>query len=205
MVVFIVGVQCFAVYFGISSATSSRLCSVQKHFLRWKKHRTQINLDQVLYRVKFPETFHSSNLPNLPHSFILLICFETSVLTITFTFMFIPHSASIIFWGKNWVDSNIVFFCVWGLRLHSHDLRHQFFDSFLEFTGTGDQWPWSLRSAGGRLASWPIASPFRTPLGTSQPIMAFRETMLLESSDARNSEVWRENVFFYLKAMVFRP
>lgn len=54
---------------------------------------------------------------NLPHSFILLIRFETSVLTIKFMFMFIPHSASIIFWGKIWMDSNIVFFRVWGLRL----------------------------------------------------------------------------------------
>lgn len=33
------------------------------------------------------------------------------------------------------MDSNIVFF--WSKI--SHDLRHQFFDSFLEFTGTGDQ------------------------------------------------------------------
>ena len=203
MVVFIVGVQCFAVYFDISSATSSRLCSVQKHFLRWKNHRTQINLDQVLYRVKFPETFHSSNLPTF-HT--VSYCWSALKrpfwpLNSCLCSFHIQHPS---FSGEKFEWIVILCFLRMGSKI-SHDLRHQFFDSFLEFTGTGDQWPWSLRSAGGRLASWPIASPFRTPMGTSQPIMAFRETMLLESSDARNSEVWREKIFFYLKAMVFRP
>lgn len=72
-----------------------------------KNHRTQINLDQVLYRVKFPETFHSSNLPTF-HT----VSYCWSALKRPFWAFHIQHPS---FSGENF--EWIVILCFFGLRL----------------------------------------------------------------------------------------